>query len=110
MFEIAENNSYYCPGSIPLHIRRKYLTKKEVLKAYEFSLPLHARLNDVKDRLVVSNLTYLERNCTEISALLNEICHAKITALPPKQGPMRDTRNIIEFAQMRLNNQLVIQA
>lgn len=69
-------------GSVPLRLRRSYLTRKEILKSYEFDLPISQRLNDLRSVLDVGNLTFLERNSIEIQDITDRICKAQLSELP----------------------------
>lgn len=69
-------------GSVPLNLRRQYLTRREVLKAYEHDFPITIYLDSARYSFDGGGATYLEQNCAEISDILDEICKARFAELP----------------------------
>lgn len=63
-------------GSIPLTHRRSYLARKEILKSFEYELPICKRFEINKNNLDEFGLTFLEINSLEISTLTDSICRS----------------------------------
>lgn len=85
-------------GSVPLQLRREFLTKKEILKTYQRNLPMASRFGNIGEDTNGRRLTFMENISCKIKQVTNITCKPSYVEFPSN---LRIVTNLVSDVNLR---------